>query len=71
MRHMRVPGAMQRAALRGVMLRRTGTVPSTGVWYGPGSAAHRFARATRCTASGERRSISASIAREQRVAYHF
>jgi hypothetical protein len=46
----RVPGAMQRAALRGVMLRRTGTVPSTGVRYGPGSAAHHAVKngALRC-----------------------
>jgi hypothetical protein len=31
-------------------LRRAGTVPSTGVRYGPGSAAHRFAKsyALRC-----------------------
>src|SRR3954454_2914287 len=35
-------------------LRRAGTVPSTGVRYGPGSAAHRSARATRCAASGAR-----------------
>ena len=34
--------------------RRAGTVPSAGVRYGPGSAAHRFARATRCAASGAR-----------------
>src|SRR4051794_2640340 len=25
-------------------LRRTGTVPSAGVWYGPGSAAHQAAK---------------------------
>src|SRR4051794_7591791 len=30
-----VPGAMQRAALRGVMLRRTGTVPNAGVRNAP------------------------------------
>ena len=35
-------------------LRRAGIVPSTGVRYGPGSAAHRSARATRCAASGAR-----------------
>ena len=35
-------------------LRRAGTVPNTGVCYGPGSAAHRSARATRCAASGAR-----------------
>src|SRR3954467_8507543 len=35
-------------------LRRTGTVPSAGVRNGPGSAVHRSARATRCTASGTR-----------------
>src|ERR1700710_1191255 len=38
-------------------LRRVGTVPSTGVRYGPGSAAHRFARAARCAASGARSHI--------------
>src|SRR3954467_14753484 len=37
------------------LLRRAGTVPNTALRYGPGSAAHRFARATRCAASGERR----------------
>src|SRR3954469_3461666 len=46
----RVPGAMRSE----VPLPRTGTVPNTGVRYGPGSAAHRFARATRCAASGAR-----------------
>src|SRR5947199_3599658 len=35
-------------------LRRAGTVPSAGVRYGPGSAAHRFARAPRCAASADR-----------------
>jgi hypothetical protein len=30
------------------LLRRTGTVPNSGVLYGPGSAALRSARATRC-----------------------
>src|ERR1700704_3659108 len=38
-------------------LRRAGTVPDAGVRYGPGSAAHRFARATRCAASGARGSF--------------
>src|SRR3954468_10494818 len=33
-------------------LRRAGTVTNAGACYGPGSAAHRFARATRCAASG-------------------
>src|SRR4051794_6167499 len=34
------------------LLRRAGTVPNTGVRYGPGSAAHRFAlRSVRGTAS--------------------
>jgi hypothetical protein len=28
-------------------LRRTGTVPSSGVWYGPGSAAHHAAKKRR------------------------
>src|ERR1044072_2474215 len=37
-----------------VLLRRAGIVRGAGVRYGPGSAAHRFARATRCAASGER-----------------
>jgi hypothetical protein len=31
---------MQRVALREALLRRAGTVPNTGVRYGPGSAAH-------------------------------
>src|SRR5438105_656943 len=53
-----VPGAMQRAALRGVMLRRTGTVPNAGVRNGPGSAAHRSASAARSAASGVRRSFT-------------
>jgi hypothetical protein len=35
-------------------LRRTGTVPNTGVRDGPGSAAHHAARATCCAASGAR-----------------
>src|ERR1051326_5922913 len=38
----RVPGAMQHAALRGVLLRRTGTATGAGVRDGPGSAVHRF-----------------------------
>jgi hypothetical protein len=37
------------------LLRRTGTVPSASARYGPGSAAHRSARATRCAASGARK----------------
>jgi hypothetical protein len=36
------------------LLRRTGIVPNAALCYGPGSAAHRYARATRCAASGER-----------------
>src|ERR1044072_284904 len=43
-----------RAAAFFTLLRRAGTVANAGVRYGPGSAAHRFARATRCAASGER-----------------
>jgi hypothetical protein len=35
-------------------LRRAGTVPSAGIRYGPGSAAHHAASAARCAASGER-----------------
>src|SRR3984893_8824287 len=35
-------------------LRRAGTVSNAGVRYGPGSAAHRYARATRRAASGAR-----------------
>jgi hypothetical protein len=35
-------------------LRRTGTVPNTGVRNGPGSAAHHAASAARCAASGAR-----------------
>src|SRR6195952_4322563 len=38
-------------------LRRAGTVTNAGAWCGPGSAAHRFARATRCAASGARREL--------------
>jgi hypothetical protein len=45
---------MQRVALREALLRRTGTVPNAGARYGPGSAAHRSARATRCAPSGAR-----------------
>src|SRR4051794_24747599 len=51
---------MQRVALREALLRRTGTVPSAGVRDGPGSAAHRSARAPRCAASGARKSIRAT-----------
>jgi len=36
------------------LLRSAAIVPNTGTRNGPGSAAHRFARATRCAASGER-----------------
>ncbi|MEA2823159.1 MAG: hypothetical protein QOJ86_5163 [Bradyrhizobium sp.] len=50
---------MQRAALREALLRRTGTVPNAGVRDGPGSAAHRSARAPRCAASGARKSVRA------------
>src|SRR4051795_1951351 len=32
---------MQRVALREALLCRTGIVPNTGAWYGPGSAAHQ------------------------------
>src|SRR3954454_24918663 len=39
------------------LLRRTGIVRDAGARYGPGSAAHRFARATRCTASGAPRAL--------------
>src|SRR5947208_1350807 len=46
---------MQRAALRGVMLRRTGTVTNAGAWYGPGSAKRHFASATRRIAPGTRK----------------
>jgi hypothetical protein len=49
---------MRRAALREALLRRTGTVPNTSARYGPGSAAHRSASATRCAASGERKPIT-------------
>ena len=44
----RVPGAVQHLS---VMLRRTGTHLHS---VDPGSAVHHVARATRCTASGER-----------------
>jgi hypothetical protein len=45
-----VPGAMQRVSLREALLRRTGTFPSTGAWYGPGSAAQHAVKngALRC-----------------------
>src|SRR4051794_33875886 len=43
-------------------LRRTGTVPDAGARYGPGSAAHRSASATRCAASGAPGSIPAMMA---------
>src|SRR3954471_4172143 len=41
-------------------LRRAGTVPNTGVRYGPGSAAHRFAKsyALRCVRGTRRRFIA-------------
>src|SRR3954449_10164987 len=42
-------------------LRRAGTVPDAGVRYGPGSAAHRFARAARCAASGGRRHLWSGV----------
>src|SRR4051794_18390770 len=42
-------------------LRRAGTVPDAGVRYGPGSAAHRFARAARCAASGARRNLWSDV----------
>src|SRR4051794_32616789 len=51
---------MQRAALRGVMLRRTGTIPSTGVRYGPALQRTAPRRATRCAASGARRALPIS-----------
>jgi hypothetical protein len=50
-----------------VPLRRAGTVPDAGARYGPGSAAHRFARATRCAASGARQIYSLSYAGLTRV----
>src|SRR3954453_3625239 len=47
-----------------VPLRRAGTVPTTGVRYGPGSAAHRFANsyALRCVRGTERASILHAVA---------
>jgi hypothetical protein len=48
---------MQRVALREALLRRTGIVPNTGARYGPGSAMHRSARATRSIASGARKPV--------------
>jgi hypothetical protein len=48
------PSCPGRDAALFALLRRTGTVANTGVRYGPGSAAHRSARATRCAASGAR-----------------
>src|SRR5207237_1436183 len=46
----------QRSAppLRGVVRCRAGAVAKAGVWYGPGSAKQRSARATRCIAPGTR-----------------
>src|SRR3982074_2006501 len=41
------------------LLRRTGTVPNTGVLYGPGSAAHHAEEAARCAASGARETFRA------------
>ena len=54
-------------------LRRAGTVPSTGVWYGPGSAKQRFARATRCIAPGTRglRAHKTVLKYRQPAAQHF
>jgi phage terminase large subunit-like protein len=49
-----VPGAMQRAALHGVMLRRTGTVPNTALGTAPALRCTASRSATRCTASGAR-----------------
>src|ERR1700754_586805 len=44
-----------RCSARFALLRRAGTVPATGVRYGPGSAAHYAAeRAAQCDASGAR-----------------
>src|SRR5438309_9130397 len=57
------PGAMQHAVFHGVVLRKTGTPVFSNKPAarnrGPGSAAHRFARATRCTASGTRTHVRA------------
>src|ERR1700712_5484930 len=58
--HLSCPG---RDAALFALLRRTGTVPNTGVRYGPGSAAHRSARATRCAASGARANAAPRHAR--------
>src|SRR3954451_12464231 len=49
-----MPSWPGRGAAFFVPLRRAGTLPSTGVRYGPGSAAHRSASAPRCAASGAR-----------------
>src|SRR3954469_18539442 len=53
----RVPDGVQRLL---TVHRRAGTVPNAEPCYGPGSAAHRYARATRCAASGERRILGRS-----------
>src|SRR4051794_7449679 len=59
----RVPGTMQHE----VLLRRTGTVPNAGVRNGPGSAAHRYANAARCAASGARKHPTALIPANRRL----
>jgi hypothetical protein len=57
------PSRPGRDAALFALLRRTGTVSNTGVRYGPGSAAHRFASATRCAASGARIVVVAGLQR--------
>ena len=42
-------------------LRRAGTLPTTGVRYGPGLAAHHAASAARCAASGAREQLKGCI----------
>src|SRR3954454_20811420 len=56
-RGLREPGNLPcpgRGAAFFVPLRRAGTASNTAPCNGPGSAAHRFAKATRCAASGAR-----------------
>ena len=50
------PGRSAAWSTCGTVRCRAGAVPSAGVWYGPGSAKQRFARATRCIAPGTRTS---------------
>jgi hypothetical protein len=63
--HVTCPG---RGAAFFTLLRRAGTVPNAGALYGPGSAAHRFAKsyALRCVRGTA--STTAILKREIRLA---